>query len=195
MICAVVLAAGESRRMGQQKLLMPWGQKTVIEHIVDELLTSRIDGTLVVTGHDHPRLQTTLSQYPVTLVNNERYDQGMLSSVRCGLRALPDSCEGVLVALGDQPSLSSVTINRLMDPFLSHRGIVVPTHQGRRGHPLIFSPAYIPRILTEFDAVGLRGLLQACDGDIREIPLDTADILWDLDTPEDYQRRRKSPSL
>ena len=193
MICAMVLGAGESRRMGTQKLLLPWARKTVIEHVVDQLLASRVDQVLVITGHDHEQLQRTLANYPVTLEYNDQYTQGMLSSVRCGLKALPENCTGVLVALGDQPTLKARTVNHMLDQFLQYPQIVLPVHQGRRGHPLLFSRTYVPEILTQYDTTGLRGLLQAHEQAIREVPVDSAAILWDLDTPDDY-REHLDPS-
>ena len=140
--------------MGTQKLLLPWAGKTVIEHVVDPLLASRVDQVLVITGHDHEPLQRTLANYPVTLEYNDQYTQGMLSSVRCGLKALPENCTGVLVALGDQPTLKVSTVNCLLDQFLQHPQIVLPTYQGRRGHPLLFSCAYASEILTQYDGTG-----------------------------------------
>jgi len=192
MICALVLGAGESRRMGKQKLLLPWAGKTVIEHIVDELLACRIDQLRVITGHDHEQLQLTLANYPVSLEYNDQYTQGMLSSVRCGLEALPQNCTGVLVALGDQPTLKASTVNLLLDQFLQHPKIVLPAYQGRRGHPLLFSSTYVPEILTQYETTGLRGLLQAHKQDVREVPVDSAAVLWDLDTPEDYREQIES---
>jgi len=147
----------------------------------------------VVTGQDHDRLQAVLSSYPVAVAYNDRYEHGMLSSVRCGLTALPEGCQAVMVALGDQPSLTSRTVNQLLDHFRTHGKIVVPVHQGKRGHPLIFSSVYIPSIQTQFDQMGLRGLLQTREQDILEVSVESADILWDLDTPEDYQRHREAP--
>ena len=105
MICAVVLAAGLSRRMGVQKLLLPFAGKTVIAHIVDQILASNIDDIYVVVGHESERVRRELSERNVTIVSNPDYESGMLSSVRCGLAALPEECRAVLVALGDQPSI------------------------------------------------------------------------------------------
>lgn len=188
MICAVVLAAGASRRMGSQKLLLPWAGKTVIEHIVDQLLLSRIDQVVIVTGHDHERLTQTLRDYPVELVYNSGYTAGMLSSVRCGIRVLPAACTGVLVALGDQPWLRTQTVDVLIDHFLAHPKIVLPVHQNRRGHPLLFARQYSERVLHHYDDVGLRGLLNEYARDVQEVPIDAEGVLLDLDVPEDYRK-------
>jgi molybdenum cofactor cytidylyltransferase len=192
MICALVLGAGESRRMGTQKLLLPWAGKTVIEHIVGQLLASRVDQVCVVTGHDHEQLQLTLTDYPVTVAYNDQHTQGMLSSVRCGLKALPENCTGVLVALGDQPALTTGTVNLLVDQLTQYRQIVLPVYQGTRGHPLLFSSLYVPEILTHYDAKGLRGLLQKHEQDVREVPVNSPEVLWDIDTPDDYREQIES---
>jgi len=193
MICAIVLAAGESRRMGSQKLLLPFGGKTVIAHIVDELLRSDIDAVYVVVGHEENRISEELSPRPVTVVTNPDYKVGMLSSVRCGLQALPEQCEKVLVALGDQPAITSELVNHMVQSFIAtDKGILVPLYHGKRGHPLIFSIHYRNEIMTCFDNVGLRGLLQAHPDDILELRVSTPAVLSDMDHPEDYKRELTS---
>ena len=99
MICAIVLAAGQSRRMGAQKLLLPYGGKTVIQHIVDQLLDSRLDEVFVVAGNDKEKISQQLAERPVHIMTNPDPQAEMLSSVRCGLQALPQPCQAVLVAL------------------------------------------------------------------------------------------------
>ena len=208
MICAIVLAAGLSRRMGVQKLLLPFGGKTVIAHIVDQLLGSRIDKVYVVTGHQAERISGELSGLRVSIVNNPDYESGMLSSVRRGLRALPEQCKGVLVALGDQPSITSKLVDRMIESFVAaekqmyrghparesragrprHVRIIVPCFDGKRGHPILFSEVYRQEILTCYDDVGLRGLLHAHSGEVYELAVSTSSVLSDMDIPQDYRR-------
>ena len=189
MICAIVLAAGRSRRMGTQKLLLPLAGTTVIGHVVDQLLASALDGIYVVTGHQADRVGAELAGRRVHVVVNGDYEAGMLSSVRCGLRALPRRCEGVLVALGDQPSVTSALVNEMVRAFAAcESGIVVPVHEGRRGHPLLFSVRFADEILTRHDDVGLRGLLRAHPDDVLELPGGSQAVLSDMDCPEDYRR-------
>jgi molybdenum cofactor cytidylyltransferase len=115
----------------------------------------------------------------------------MLSSVRCGLRALPPDCEAVLIALGDQPSITADLVARIVHAFYaSGRGIIVPVHGGKRGHPLLFSARYSQEVLTRYDDLGLRGLLRAHPEDVFELPADSASVLSDMDYPEDYQREQ-----
>jgi molybdenum cofactor cytidylyltransferase len=189
MICAIVLAAGLSRRMGVQKVLLPFGGKSVIAHIVDQLLASKVDKVYVVTGHQAERIREELFGRPVSIVDNPDYESGMLSSVRCGLRALPKQCKGVLVALGDQPSIVSKLVDLMIQSFIaSGRWILVPCYDGRRGHPILFSAHYRQEILTYYDDVGLRGLLHAHPEEIFELTVSTAAVLSDMDVPEDYRR-------
>ena len=189
MNCAIVLAAGESRRMGVPKLLLPFGKTTVIGHVVDQLLESVIDKVYVVAGCEAHRIAEELSGRPVAVVINPDYQAGMLSSVRCGLRALPRSCEVILVALGDQPAVTSTLVDRLVRAFTTtDKGILVPLHAGRRGHPVLFSERYRSEVLTRYDDVGLRGLLQAHADDVFELGVSTPAVLSDMDRPDDYRR-------
>lgn len=190
MIAAIIPAAGQSRRMGVAKQLLPLGTATVIEHIVDQALLGGIDDVYVVVGHEAERIRQTLSGRPVHIVHNPDYQRGdMLASVRCGVLASPKDCEAVLVALGDQPAITSSLIRAMIEAFAtSGKGIVVPVFEGRRGHPLLLSTAYRDEILTRHESVGLRGLLAAHSEDIVEFSAATSAVLSDMDDPEDYRR-------
>lgn len=188
MICSIVLAAGMSRRMGVQKLLLPFAGKTVIAHIVDQLVGA-VDKVYVVTGHEEDKVAKELSGRVVSVVVNPDYEDGMLCSVRCGIRALPQDCRGVLVGLGDQPGITSKLVNEMVRAFeTGDKGILVPVCKGKRGHPLLFSGVYCNEILTSYDDVGLRGLLRAHPDDILELDVTTTAVLADMDYPEDYRR-------
>jgi molybdenum cofactor cytidylyltransferase len=189
MICAVVLAAGLSSRMGDQKLLLPFGGKTVIAHIVDQLLASTVGEVHVVVGHQAERISAELSGRAVSIVNNPNYKSGMLSSVRCGLQSLPKKCRAVLVVLGDQPSVTTELIDQMVQSFATtEKSILVPLYKGKRGHPILFSALYRDEILTQYADVGLRGLLHGHCDDIYELAVSTASVLCDMDYPEDYRR-------
>ena len=193
MICVIVLAAGRSSRMGVQKLLLPFGGKAVISHIVDQILTSSVDKVFVVTGHQPQLITEELSGRRVSIVNNADYDSGMLSSVRCGLRALPKRCKAVLVAIGDQPSISTELVNLMIRSFATcDKKILVPCCEGKRGHPLLFSALYRDEILTHYDDVGLRGLLHAHPDDVYELAVSSSSVLSDMDYPDDYRRELRS---
>ena len=189
MICALVLAAGQSKRMGVQKVLLPFGGKTVISHIVAQLIASSVNEVYVVVGCQSKRVSTELSGQPVSIVDNPDYKSGMLSSVRCGLSAIPRQCGKVLVALGDQPSITTKLIDQMLQSFAStEKQILVPLYNNKRGHPILFSTTYCDEILTQYDDIGLRGLLYAHKEDIFELPVDTSGVLSDMDYPEDYRR-------
>jgi molybdenum cofactor cytidylyltransferase len=191
--CALVLAAGSSTRMGTQKVLLPWGSTTVIGHIVDVLGRCALDDIVVVVGHEGARVVEALSGRPVRIVENPRHADGMLSSIRCGLRALPESCEAVLVALGDQPGVREEVVQSVLEAFAgTGKGIIVPVHRGRRGHPLLFAYRYAVEVLSRHDDVGLRGLLADHPGDVLELPASSASVNSDMDTPEDYLRELTS---
>ena len=189
MICAVVLGAGLSSRMGAQKLLLPFGGKTVIAHIVDQLFASSVDHVYVVVGHQGRKVGEELSGRKVTIVENSAYESGMLSSVRCGLSHLPENCSAILVALGDQPSITPQLVDKMLEAFAAtEKRILVPLYNGRRGHPLLISKSYRDEVLTGFDDVGLRGLLHAHPEDVFELTVSSSAVLSDMDCPEDYRR-------
>jgi len=190
MIIAVVPAAGQSRRLGVPKQLLPFAGTTVIGHIVDVLRRSRIDEVCVVAGYRADRLRLALGERRVRVVINPDYQRSdMLASIRCGLAAMPADCRAVLLALGDQPAITGELVDAMIDCFAAGRGgIVVPVHAGRRGHPLLLHGRYRDEILTGYDQVGLRGLLAAHADDVIELPVSNSAVLSDMDSPEDYQR-------
>jgi len=188
MFCAMVLAAGRSRRMGAQKLLLPLGDRPVIVHIIDEVLRSPVDRVFVIVGSGCNGVAEAIANRRVEFVTNPDPKGDMLSSVRCGLRAMPDDC-AVLVVLGDQPSVTSDVIAMVARAFqTSGRGIVVPTYSGRRGHPLLFAMRYREEILSYYGNVGLRGLLYAHPEDVFEVETLAPGVIEDMDLPEDYER-------
>jgi molybdenum cofactor cytidylyltransferase len=190
MIVAIVPAAGLSRRMGKCKQLLPFAGTTVIGHIVDELRRSRVDEIRVVVGHEADRLRKELRPRGVRIVFNPNYEKtDMLVSVRCGLADLPPRCRAILVAPGDQPSVSVELIDALIDSYsTAGRGIVVPVHAGKRGHPILFAASYCPEILTHYDQLGLRGLLAAHAEDVFDFQVPANLAVTDMNYPEDYQR-------
>lgn len=189
MISAIVLAAGRSRRMGAQKLLLPYAGKTLIAHIVDEVLKAPVVETVVVTSVQADPLRAALAGRPVTFTSNPDPEGDMLSSVRCGLKRLPAACTAVVILLGDQPTVTAELLTRMIDAHATgNRGIVVPAYEGRRGHPLLFSIRYRDEILTGYEDIGLRGLLHAHPDDVYELGVPTPSVLADVDTPEDYLR-------
>jgi len=191
MTAGVVLAAGQSRRMGRPKLLLSWGQTTVIGSVLDALLGGGVAEPLVVVRPTDLALRALLAQRRVRIVENQDPLADMLGSARCGLRALPDPVDSVLLTPADLPRLNAPLIAMMLNGFQRlSRGILVPVWQGRRGHPLIFAAQYRQEILERYDGVGLRGLLAAHPEDVTEWPAPDAAVLEDLDTPDEYWRTR-----
>jgi molybdenum cofactor cytidylyltransferase len=189
MVCAIVTAAGRSRRMGTQKLLLPYAGGTVIGRVVGHLMRSRVARVFVVHAEGDRSIADALAGFDITLVSNPHPDGEMLDSVRCGLHALPPACTGILVALGDQPSISPELIDRIIDAFdPGEPAIVVPVHGGRRGHPLLFHARFKEEILNRFEGEGLRGFVGAHPGCVREVLVPGHLVPQDIDDPEDYRR-------
>ena len=185
---AVVLAAGKSTRMGQQKLLMPYKKGTIIKSVIREINDSLVNTTIVVTGSDEQELSKELAEYDINIVFNEKFESGMLSSVQKGSASLNEEVSGMLVLLGDQPMVSAKVIDRLISVFQkTEKGLLVPTFKGKRGHPVLISAKYREAIKSLNPEIGLRELFQKNTFDILEIEMDTENILKDIDTPEDYK--------
>ena len=188
---ALVLAAGRSRRMGTQKLLLPLGSRPVIARVVEQLRQSTIHEIAIVAAEDASRMAEALGEQPLQWIVNPDPEGDMLSSVRCGLRNLPADWAGVMVVLGDQPGITTATVDALVNAFRSaDGGIIVPIYRDRRGHPLVFDRRYAAEILDRFDDVGLRGLLQAHAADVVEVAVPDEAVLEDMDEPADYRRLR-----
>lgn len=193
-LVAIVLAAGESRRMGTLKQLLPYGDRTLLQCVVDNALEARVGPVVVVLGHRAEEVRTSLDKRPVIVAVNPNVSFGMLSSVQVGVRAalplLPvEGRRGFLFCLGDQPQVGSEVIRHVATAFReTAKGIVLPVVAGRRGHPVAYSAAYADEILALGPEASLRDVLRRHPEDVQEVPLESESILEDLDTPEDYQR-------
>jgi molybdenum cofactor cytidylyltransferase len=189
-LAGIVLAAGESRRMGQPKQLLPFGEHTILERVVDTLLTAGVGEVIVVLGHLADRVRAVLSDRPVRAVVNALYRQGMLSSVKCGVRAVGAEYEAVLIALGDQPHIEGAVVSEVMRAYRDgDAGIVIPRYGDKKGHPIIINlPKYRQAIANLPEEAGLNTLMQAHADDVRLLDVATDDIIRDIDVPDDYTR-------
>jgi molybdenum cofactor cytidylyltransferase len=191
MISAILLAAGESRRMGRSKQLLPWHGKTLLQHSLESIINSAVDETILVLGHEADRIGKSLPAFPVKIVINPYYKQGMASSLRRGLLAMDPGSEAFLVLLADQPGIGPEIINTLIRTFRQaapRRGIVRPVYRGRPGHPVLIGTQYLEETLQLQGDVGARRILMNHPGDILEIAVDQDAVLKDIDTPEEYQK-------
>jgi molybdenum cofactor cytidylyltransferase len=194
-ISVVIMAAGESKRMGLPKLLMPWGNSTVIEQTVDNYIGSAAKEVIIVTGTKSVEIEQLLGDRNVVLVNNPYYKRGMSSSLKAGLEFVSPNSKGIILALGDQPTVDTNTINRLIDAFSRReKGIVIPVSMGRRGNPVIFDVVYKKELISQEGDKGGRDVAARHQSDIFEVNCPEC-VCTDIDTPEDYdilQRKQSS---
>lgn len=192
-VYAVLLAAGESKRCPPNKLFLPWGETTVIEKTVENLLHSQVNGVAVILGYQADKAAQLLRNKPCHLVVNPDYRKGMGSTVIKGVShwlEYPDLAAeaGLMLALGDEPFIPPEIIDKVVSGFRSGAGeIVVPVYRGRRGHPSVFHRKYAPEIVEVARKTGAREILRRHPDDILEVEVETEAILLDIDTPEDYR--------
>ncbi|MGD9116757.1 MAG: nucleotidyltransferase family protein [Dehalococcoidia bacterium] len=186
-VSAILLAAGQASRMGKLKQLMPLGDSTILEQTLSHLLGSKISDIVVVLGHKAEDITKRLSGRPVKIVVNPLYRQGMATSIAAGLKFIDSQAEAVMLVMADQPYVDSATIDRLAAAFDGNKGIVIPTYQGQRGHPLIFARNYKSQLSKLKGDVGGREIIKENQDDVLEVPVDCEGILIDIDTPPPAQ--------
>jgi molybdenum cofactor cytidylyltransferase len=191
-VAAVILAAGLSRRMGpRNKLLLEDGAGLpMVARVADAVLASRAQPVSVVVGHQAGDVRRALAGRDVRFVEAADYAQGLSASLRAGLAAVPDDAAAVLVCLGDMPLVSAVQIDRLVEAYGPEEGrlIVVPTHRGKRGNPVLWDRRFFPEMAALSGDTGARGLLLRHADCVAEVDVGTESILVDFDTPEALDR-------
>jgi molybdenum cofactor cytidylyltransferase len=189
-IAAVVLAAGRSSRMGgPNKLLAEIGGKPLVRHVVDAALASRARPVIVVTGHQRDKVEAALAGLPVKFVHNPHFADGLGTSLKAGIAALgtlPAEADGAIVCLGDMPQVDAALIDRLIGAFDPEHGalVVVPTIDGKRGNPVVWSRRFFPDLMAVEGDVGARYLIGRYTEAVAEVPLTGTAALTDIDTPE-----------
>jgi len=189
-VSAILLAAGESRRMiGINKLMLAVEGEPLLRHTVKTLRASRLGEVVVVLGHQAEEARILLHELEVRTVLNSHFREGQMSSVHCGLEALTRPCDGVMICLTDQPLLTAQDIDVLIDNF-GRRGasILVPTHEGRRGNPIVLAYGHRAEILGGGRNLGCKRLIERNPELVTTVEMDTDHVVFDLDTPEDYAR-------
>jgi molybdenum cofactor cytidylyltransferase len=187
MISAILLAAGESNRMGQPKQLMPFDQSTIVERTIDHLLNSPVSETIVVLGYKGEEIRKIIAGKLIKIAINPDYQQGMSTSIIAGLKQVDKRARAVLIALGDQPFVNSQTITSLVEAFIvNNRGIIIPVYRGKRGNPVIFAIKYKCELLNLKGDVGGREIIKRHPDDVLEVEVNCEGILLDIDTMENY---------
>ena len=194
---AILLAAGQSSRMGAtNKLLAQIGGLSMIRRVVESILSSSAGPVIVVTGHEKERVRAELNGCDVTFVHNPDYRDGLSSSLRAGIHALPEQVDGMLVCLGDMPHVAATHIDKLVAAFdpVEGRAICVPTNNGKRGNPVIWDARFFAEMATVSGDVGARHLIGEYSELVCEVEIRDGGILVDVDTPQALSAVRKTSS-
>ncbi len=188
-VSAILLAAGESRRMGElNKLELPVRGEPLLRRTACTLLASRLLEVIVVLGHEAARARRLLDGLAVSVVENKGYHDGQMTSVCQGLDALSVACDGVMICLADQPLLTAADINVLIDAFgqRSRGSVLVPVFAGQRGNPIVLAHEHRAAILDGERNLGCKRLIERNPELVTTIAMPNDHVVFDLDTPGDY---------
>jgi molybdenum cofactor cytidylyltransferase len=188
LISAIVLAAGKSERMGSPKALLSISGRTFLENILDTISRTSIDATVVVVGHHRKEIEAAIKLKSV--VFNPDYEKGMITSFQAGIRALSREASGAFLFLVDHPLVEPATVE-VMIANLSPNRIILPTFQGRRGHPVLFSSEVLEEILALPSSEGANIVVRKNPDRIVEVPVNAPGILVDIDTPDQFEKLRR----
>lgn len=190
-IAALILAAGQSKRMGDEnKLLLPYKGVSVLSHIIVQVKKAGVSRIFAVTGHEREKVAAEISRHDITIIHNDLYGEGMSSSVKSGIKSLPDDVDAVLVILGDMPGITAEIISKIMIAYNPAEGrkIIIPTHRGKRGNPLLWDRDFF----SDFERLkgdrGAKTLLRDYPDFIAEVEIGAEAIFMDIDSLEAYQR-------
>jgi molybdenum cofactor cytidylyltransferase len=186
-VAAVVLAAGRSTRMGAfNKLTAEVGGKPLVRRVAEQALASRAAPVIVVTGHERDKVEAALAGLPVTFVHNANFADGLGTSLKAGIAAVPAEADAAIVCLGDMPQVDAALIDRLIAAFDPDRGalVVLPSIDGRRGNPVLWSRRFFPELMNVQGDIGARNLIGSYAEAVTEVPVSGTAALIDVDTPE-----------
>jgi molybdenum cofactor cytidylyltransferase len=185
-IAALLLAAGQSSRMGSNKLLAEIDGRPMVARVAQRLLSSHARPIVAVLGNQADRVDAALGKLPVERVRNPAFAEGLSSSLKAGLAALPEDVDGVIVCLGDMPLVAGRDLDRLIAAFnpLEGRAIIVPTRRGKRGNPVLWAKRFIPEMAELAGDVGAKHLIGEHAELVCEVEMDSDGVLVDIDTPD-----------
>jgi molybdenum cofactor cytidylyltransferase len=194
----MILAAGESSRMGRDKALLDYRGSTFLNHLIS-LFLPRLSPVVVVLGHNAPAIRAAIAAEPAAesadlrVVVNDRYKLGMLSSLQAGIRALPPGAPGALFTLVDHPAVQESTLDQLVEAFA--RGgapLVIPRYQAKRGHPVAASRAILEEILALPAETSAKDVIHAHRSETRFLDVDDPGVVTDVDSPPEYEDLKAS---
>lgn len=189
MLAAVILAAGESSRMGSSKALLSYQGRPFLEHLLEVTRHSKVGLTRVVLGANAGEIRGHLHLDPATIVINENWAQGQLSSIHAALRSFPAGLtDGMLLCLVDHPLITATLVGELIERFYATgKLIVLPTYSGRRGHPVIFSSTLYDELLAAPLDTGARRVVWAHAADVLEVPTSEEGVVLNLNDPDAFR--------
>ena len=184
----IILAAGASRRMGAVKSLLPFGRSLLLDRVIENVAQSMLEEVVVVLGHEAETIRRKINFRGLKTVINADYEKGQSSSLRTGLCSIRDDTDGAMFLLGDQPFVDAKIIDSLVRVFSEHPSdVIIPTHLGRRGNPVVVPCSLFPMIKDITGDTGVRVLFSRLKDQIREVDVANPGILLDIDTLEDYR--------
>lgn len=186
--CAILLAAGQSRRMGTFKPLLPFGGQSVVAHCLDSLQAAGVARTVVVIGHRAEEMRVHLADWPVILAYNSETGSAMGVSIARGVECLPADTRAILICLVDQPAVPPEAVRVLCEAWAEGRGrLLIPTYQGRGGHPVLLDAEFRNELLTLDENGGLRGFFATHQAKVQRVPVNSPYVCRDMDTWADYE--------
>ena len=185
-VAALILAAGSSTRMGSNKLLADLNGAAMIAQTVRRVAASGVESVTVVTGYQAEKIETALEDFKIQKIHNPNFEDGLASSLRVGVASLQNSCDAILVCLGDMPLIDPKDINRMIAAFSpgDHRSIVVPVFERKFGNPVLWGAEHFAALLACEGDRGARGLLETFKDEAVEVPIENLSVVLDADTPE-----------
>ena len=189
-VSAVVLAGGISKRMGKEnKLLIKLNKSTLVNITVDTAVRSNVAETIVVTGHETNLVQKSLSNYPVRFVHNPYYQNGLSTSLSCGIKAVSKNIDGALVVLSDMPWVRIETINALIDRFNTEKSRVIcrPTFNDKVGNPVLWPRIFFPELIKIKGDKGARNLIKKYSQRVFLVKVNDTGIHKDINEPNDLK--------
>jgi molybdenum cofactor cytidylyltransferase len=190
MINAIILAAGQSKRMGKPKPLLRFGDKTFLEQIISVLKLSDVDRITVVLGAEAETIKSSVDLSETNIVINKDYLKGQLSSLIAAIEDTPEETEAVLLCLADAPFVSKEVVNKIVSKFKeTNNPIIVPIFNGERGHPTLFSKSLFNELLNAPQDQGARYVLYSNEEKVLEVEISESGFLISIDTPDEYKSR------
>ncbi len=191
MISLIVLAAGKSTRMKENKLILKLNGDTLIEHVVKVVKESNADEVVVVLGYEAMKIKEHLAKIGCKLAINENYMKGQSESVKVGLSAISSNTEAVMILPADVALIEPESINRVVEEYTRSKSrIVIASHQQQSGHPILLDRALFPEVSKiDEDTQGLKAVINRHRAEINYVEVDTENVLTDIDTREEFDKR------